>query len=266
VIGAVVSVTGSFTNLNTATSFVVSDEKVTNKDGDVVLSVLDGSAIAGSYRLSIMPPASSNLGVVFDQRLLLGGAPDRRLPSRIALRGRILDRGGKPVPNVAVSARPSLRFLWTLEAQPQTFVAAIPTPTAVTPDTTSGDGAGVFVLWVDANVASVWGHYDVLIEPPMTARMPTFVKADIDVRDGMAADSVGLGDITVPDAAYIHGRITGANGQPVDGAELKLYVVSNAITLCSEVAHAPMSCPIPAELRSRNTSDSDGIVRLTLPR
>src|SRR5262249_56330902 len=119
---------------------------------------------AGACGLSITPPVSSNLGVVFDDRLVLGALPDHRLPARIALRGRIVDAQGKPVPNVSVTARPSLRFLWTLDADPQAFVASLPTPTAVTPDATSGDGAGTFVLWVDANVATVWGHYDMLIE------------------------------------------------------------------------------------------------------
>jgi hypothetical protein len=52
----------------------------------------------------------------------------------------------------------------------------------------------------------------------------------------------------------------------LDNAELKLFQVSTTVSLCTEVAHAPVSCPIPAQLRGRAASDSDGIVRLTLPR
>jgi hypothetical protein len=42
--------------------------------------------------------------------------------------------------------------------------------------------------------------------------------------------------------------------------------VANEVRLCSEVAHAPASCPIPAQLQGRNTSDPAGMVRLALPR
>jgi hypothetical protein len=79
-------------------------------------------------------------------------------------------------------------------------------------------------------------------------------------------DAIPLGEVTLPDAAYVHGRITGPDGEPVENAELKLYLVSTELVLCSEVAHAPASCPIPALLQGRNTSDSKGTVRLALPR
>jgi hypothetical protein len=262
--GATVSVTGTLTT--TLTSFTITDEQVTNSDGKVTLHLLDGIGIAGSYRLSIIPPASASLGVVFDQKFTLGQDPRIRLPARVAVHGRIIDGAGNPLPNVTVTARPSLRFLWTLEPAPQTFVAGIPSSTAVTPDTTSGSGAGSFVVWVDPNVAQVWGYYDLLIEPAATARVPAFLKPEVVIpRDG-TLDSIGLGDIAVPESAFVHGRITGADGQPVENAELRLYLVSTALSLCSEVAHAPAACPIPAELQARSTSDDEGIVRLILPR
>jgi len=77
---------------------------------------------------------------------------------------------------------------------------------------------------------------------------------------------VSLDKITLPDAAYVHGRITGPDGASVENAELKLYLVPTELSLCSEVAHAPASCPIPAQLQDRNTSDAMGTVRLALPR
>src|SRR4029079_8078166 len=116
----------------------------------VVLNWPDGTGIAGSYRLSIIPPASSPLGALFDQKVTLGQPAAMRLPPRLALHGKIVDNDGKPLTNVAVTARPSLRFLWTLDTAPQVFVAAIPAATAVTSFET-----GEFVVWVDANVATV---------------------------------------------------------------------------------------------------------------
>jgi hypothetical protein len=258
--GALVTVTGVLINVNTLTSFTVTDQQITNDMGNVTLHVLDGAGITGSYRLSIAPPANSTLGVMFDQKLALAPGSPIRLGSRVALRGKVLGHDRKPLTNVAVTARPSLRFLWTLDAVPQAFVAAIPAATAVTLDT------GEFVLWVDANVAQVWGHYDLLIEPPAAVRAPTYLQPDIEIpRDG-SLDAVTVGEIILPEAAFVHGRVIGPDGDAVDGAELKLYVISTALSLCTEVAHAPTSCPIPAAVQGRGTSEADGTVGVALPR
>jgi hypothetical protein len=237
--------------------------------GRVVLHLLNGSGIAGLYRLAITPPASSNLGVMFDEKvpsltgLVSYAPPPLRLVSRVALNGKVLGTDGKPLGHAAVTARPSLRFLWALDPAPQAFVAAIPAATALTaPDT------GEFVLWVDPNlpnVAQSWGDYDLLIEPPIDAAAPT-IQTRYPIPRASALDAAMVPDIALPDAAHVHGRITGPDGHSVENAELKLYLVSTQLTLCSEVAHAPSSCPIPARLQARNTSGGDGTVRLTLPR
>jgi hypothetical protein len=263
VAGATVSVTGAVTS--TLTSFVIGDEQVTNQQGDATLRLLDGAALAGAYRMSIIPPSGSTLGVLFDEQVAL--TPDHtsmtQLASRVALRGKVLDSAANPLDNVAVTARPSLRFLWTLKPAPQAFVAGIPAATAVT------DSHGGFVVWVDANIADTWGDYDLVFEPPATARAPTYIKREVPVpRDG-TLDSVTLDDSMLPDlpeAAFARGQILGPGDQPVASAEIKLYLVSSELGLCSEVAHAPASCPIPAQLQGRDTSDSEGKVRLALPR
>jgi hypothetical protein len=84
-------------------------------------------------------------------------------------------------------------------------------------------------------------------------------------RDG-TLDSVTLDTTVLPDPAFVHGQITGPDGLAVENAELKVYLVSTELKLCSEVAHAPSSCPIPAQLQGRDTSAPDGTVRLALPR
>jgi len=73
-------------------------------------------------------------------------------------------------------------------------------------------------------------------------------------------------DINLPDAAFIHGRVAAPDGRAVEGAEVRVYEVSTQLTLCSQVEHAPASCPIPAALQARNTSGAEGTVRLALPR
>jgi protocatechuate 3,4-dioxygenase beta subunit len=266
VAGAHVSVAGVVTA--GATSFTMADDQVSDSMGRVKLHLLNGDGIAAQYQLSITPPAGSTLGVVFEQQLpsLAGLAsyapPPIRLVGRVKLSGRVVDVGGKPLRNAAVTARPSLRFLWGLEPGPQAFVATIPAATTVTAE------SGEFVLWVDLAVPGVsesWGDYDLLIEPPTSSGAPT-IRSEFAIPRSSALEATTVPDIVLPDAAHVHGRITGADGKSVEDAELKLYQVSTQLTLCSEVPHAPASCPIPAQLRARNTSDSEGTVRLLLPR
>jgi hypothetical protein len=198
---------------------------------------------------------------MFDQKMTLGMAPQVRLGARLKLIGVLTGIDGKPLGNAAVTVRPSLRFLWTLDAAPQAFVAAIPVAT-----TNTGQDNGSFTLWVDPNIADIYGHYDLVFEPPVDSRAPTFVLADYAIEKFGSLKVADVSTVQVPDPAFVHGRITGPDGESVEDAELKVYVVQTQLTLCSQVQHAPASCPIPAQLRSRNTSDNDGTVRLLLPR
>lgn len=267
--GAQVSITGSLTD--SLTSFTVTDTEIADASGRVMLKILDGDSLMTSYRVSITPPAGADLGgVIFDQKLSsFPMLPQVRLPPRLALRGKLF-YGGKPLGNATVTARPSLRFLWALDATAQVFVASIPPATFTTPS-----NGGDFVLKVDPNVAQIWGYYDLVIEPATGTRAPSFVVPEFAIPRNSALAPVtvtyslpeptAISGIYLPDAAFIRGRITGPDGQAVEGGELKVYQVSTQLTLCSEVAHAPASCPIPAALQARNTSDAQGIVRLALP-
>lgn len=268
---AQVSLTGTLSD--SLTSFTVTDTEVADAAGQVTMKRLDGDGLAASYHLSVTPPAGANLGgVIFDQKLSsFSMLPQVRLPPRIALRGNVV-YGGKPLGNATITARPSLRFLWALDASAQVFVASIPPSTFTTP-TNGGD----FVLRVDPIVAQTWGYYDISIEPAAGTRAPSFVVREFPIPRNTALDPVTVtypfplpdgmtADIYLPDAAFIHGRAASPDGHEVEGAEVRVYEVSTQLTLCSQVAHAPASCPIPAPLQARNTSDAEGTVRLALPR
>lgn len=244
---------------STLATFVA--EGTTNDAGIVALDVLDGPAFSSSYSLEIVPPASASVGVVFDQPLTLGVQPAIILPARVKVRGVVRDAAGNALKDVSVTARPSLRFAWSLADQPQAFLAAIPAATAITPST------GEFVVWVDPTIASLRGHYDLVFEPPTTsrypARAPTWVQGEVAIN---SADSLSLSDVTLPDAAFVHGAVTDPDGHPVEGAEVKVFRVNTTLALCSMVPNAPPSCPIPATLQGRGASDPLGLVRVTLPR
>jgi hypothetical protein len=269
---AQVSLTGTLTG--SGASFTMSDTEVADASGQVTLKLLDGAGLLASYHLSVVPPAGAKRGgVIFDQPLAsFAMLPVVRLPPRLALRGNVV-YGGKPLANATITARPSLRFLWALpDAAAQVFVASIPPATFTTP-TNGGD----FVLRVDPIVAGTSGFYDLAIEPAAGTRAPSFVVPEFPILQTTALDPVTISypfhladgmapGIYLPDAAFIHGRVASPDGRAVEGAEVRVYEISTQLNLCSEVGHAPASCPIPAALQARNTSDVEGIVRLALPR
>jgi hypothetical protein len=235
-------------------------EVTTGDDGIAKLTLLDGPAFASGYTLSVIPPVSSNFGVVYDEAWTLDQTGNEvRLPSRIAIRGTLKDTRGAAIASASVTAKPSLRFAWSLTPADQDFLTQIPAATAVTPE--SGD----FVVWVDPFLAEVWGHYDLDIEPATGDDRPSWTVADIEIpRAGQPV--LDLGAVTVPDAANIHGRITDPAGTPVEGGELRVFAPVTDLTLCTQVSYHPGDCVIPAQLIGHGTSDADGVVRLTLPR
>lgn len=257
--GARVTISGRY-NASTSAAATVEVSGTTDENGVVTLTVLDGAAFRDSYRVSVVPPASAKFAALFDEPL--PPAPTRMilLPTRLALRGVVYDQDGEPVKDVSVTARPSLRFLWTLDAVPQRFLTAIPASTAITPNT------GEWVVWVDANIADTWGNYDVVFEPPADARVPSWVVSDIEIPRSVTQDTVTLPTTTLPDAAFVRGTVYDPDGNPVDGADLKIYRVPTDLDLCMEVKNPPASCSIPAQLMGRGTADSRGRVELTLPR
>ena len=236
-------------------------EATSDNAGYVTVTLLDGAAFASRYTLEVVPPASSSMGVLHDVPVdLASPTMPLLLPTRIALRGNVLDAGGSPLEGVSVTARAALRFIWSFDDNTQPFVSSIPAATTTTPET------GEFALWVDPAVGGLWGHYDLVFDPASKARAPSWVKTDIEIPRDSTQSTVSLGDVSLPDAAAIRGMVLDPTGVEVEGAEVKIFRMSQGAALCSEVLNAPLSCPIPAVLQGRGASDASGIVRLTLPR
>jgi len=256
--GARVRVTASIAPIMVGGVYATfSAEATTDDAGNASIDMLDGATIRDLYKLEVVPPVSSTVGTVFDRSVTLGPQANIMLPSRIALRGVVKDAQGELLSDVQVTARPSLRFTWSLEDKPQAFLSAIPTPSVLTPK------SGEFVLFVDPTVAGVFGTYDLVFEPSAKSGAPSWSQGDIAIAQ---ATDVLLPDVVLPDAARVHGMVTDASGLPVEGSEVKLFRIDPSLALCSEVSHAPDTCPIPAKLQGRGDSDDRGLVRLTLPR
>lgn len=261
VVGARVLVAGVIPAQPGATITTFTAEATTGEDGLATLNLLDGAALAATYRISVVPPANANVGVVFDEPFVFGDS--KILPDRVALVGQVQDITGTPLEDVQVTVRPSLRFQWSLDTAAQAFITAIPAATKVTPE------SGEYVIYVDALLDETFGHYDISFEPTANANAPTWTEFDIEIPRDTTQSSVPLPDIRLPDAAHVRGQITDSQGVAVEGAELRLFSVVDAtaaLNLCEQVPNPPMSCPIPARLLGRGASDDAGTVRLTLPR
>lgn len=238
----------------------LTSEAITDDNGIATLSLLDGSAIAPTYRLRVVPPASSNLGVVYDSTISLEAPATVQLPSRVALRGTVVDFAGNPVAGVSVTARRSQQFLWTLPPEDQGFLDEIPAATTITPE------GGDFVVWVDPSLADAWGHYDVTFETPKGSTSPTWRVLDVEIPRVAGQSAVALGNVTIPDAAFLHGRIVDLHGEPVENSAVRIFQIPPPTTLCTELSHAPDDCELDAQVVANGQSDSNGIVRLDLAR
>lgn len=247
----------AFTGGSTA---IVTQETITGDDGLAKFALLDGLQLKQSYRLRVVPPASSSLGVVYGAIVSLDAPQMVQLPSRIGLRGRVLDATGNPLADVSVTARRSLRFLWSLAPSDQEFLDEIPAATAITPE--SGD----FIVWVDPSLADAWGDYDLSFKTPTGSSSPSWLIPDFEIPRIPSQTTVQVDNVVIPDGAYVRAKVVDPAGNPVEGSALRIFLLPTANTLCGQVTHAPDNCSVEATVMGDGESDMLGIVRLNLPR
>lgn len=235
-------------------------ETTTGADGIARLALLDGSAFADSYKLRIIPPANSNYGVVDNGAIDLAAPASVRLPTRVAMRGTVLDVDGAPIAAASVTARRSQRFLWSVDPDDQAFLDEIPAATAVTTET------GAFLLFVDPAVVDTWATYDLFFETPTGSAAPNWRMPDQDLPRQLNADARDLGQIVLPAAARFHAKIVAGDGQSVEGADLRIFQIYSNDTVCMEVSHPPDVCTPATVAVGHSESDDLGKLTLTLPR
>jgi hypothetical protein len=245
-----------------------SAEGITGDDGVAHLKLIDTPALLTGYRMSIIPPAGSKAAALFDKPYQVQGTIQQRLGTRLALAGTVHDVSGAALEGVSITARPAVRFLWSLGPTAQTFLGEIPAPTV------TSSNIGEFVVFVDHALpdgtgnpgSTVWGSYDLSFEPTVKSRMPMWTKTDFELPRDDTQSTTALNAIFLPDAAYVRGVIFDDENARVEGAVVQLYRVQTDSTLCMETRFEPLSCPIPPLLLGRGISDDDGVARLTLPR
>ncbi|HUS27176.1 MAG TPA: hypothetical protein VMZ53_01670 [Kofleriaceae bacterium] len=243
-----------------AATALFTQEVITGDDGLAKFALLDGMQLQQSYRLRVIPPASSDLGVVFGAELDLQKPAMVQLPKRVKLRGRVLDVTGQPLADVSVTARRSLRFLWSLDSDNQEFLDEIPAATAITQE------AGDFVVWVDPALADAWAFYDLSFKTPTGSSAPSWMIPDFQIPRLATQTMVEVNDVVIPDGAYVRGKVVDPAGNPVEGSALRVFLLPTTDQLCYEVTHAPDNCSVEATVMGDGESDMQGIVRLDLPR
>jgi hypothetical protein len=259
--GARVIVTGhQEAALPGAASIVVSQEAITAEDGLARFSLLDGAQLQQSYRLRVVPPASSDLGVVYGAQIDLAKPAMVQLPGRVKLRGRVVDVNGNPLADVSVTARRSLRFLWSLDAADQQFLDEIPAATAITPET------GEFFVYVDPALSDAWAFYDLTFKTPISSRSPSWLIPDFEIPRIANQEDVSMDEVVIPDGAFLRAKVVDPAGNPVEGSALRVFRLPTDDNLCFEVTHAPDNCSVEAGVVGEGESDVLGIVRLDMAR
>ncbi len=249
---------------------VFTKETTTNETGIARISVLDGPALVNSYKVRLVPPASSTYGVVDSGTLKLPAmgatstdpvtADAMRLPARVALRGTVVDSHGNALDGVSVTARRSQRFLWSVSDDDQAFLDEIPASTALTPE------SGEFILWVDPAVADIWGNYDLFFETPSSSPAPNWLVPDYALPRVPNPGTITLATIVIPDGARIHAKVIDKDGAAVEGCDLRVFQISSNDNVCMEVGHPPQTCPPATVVLGHGLSDDRGKLQLTLPR
>jgi hypothetical protein len=235
-------------------------ETTTGEDGIAHFAVLDGSAIASNYVVRLVPPASSIFGIVDNGTLQLPYPLPVRLPKRISLSGSVVDVDGHPLASVSVTARRSPRFLWSVSEADQQFLDEIPAATALTTEN------GGFVVFVDPAVAGTWANYDLFFETPASSTSPSWWLPDIEIPRVLDPGSVSVETVVLPDGARMLAKIVNADGQPVEGSDLRIFQIYSNDSVCMQVTNPPETCAPATIVRGHSEADGNGKVTLTLPR
>lgn len=232
----------------------------TDYRGQAQLRILDGPGLV--YELRVKPPAASGAafatiyGDVFQPT---PGAlqPEVHLATQVAVRGRLYDHDGRPAEGVVVTAVPNAAYAATLDEALQDRLSEV----VSTSETTESNGE--FAVYVDPEIDGLDAQYDVLFEAPAAALLPSWQAQAVTVERATGYD---MGDIDLPEAAYVRSPVLGPDEEPVADAEVRLYEIPSSILPClTNPGPSDPTCAQKAILRAHATSDDTGEVRLVLP-
>jgi hypothetical protein len=216
------------------------------------------------YTFDVAPVANSPHRSIWGQSLEVGPAggvlaTGATLGARVLFSGQLHDAQGNPQADVNVQVAPSVRLTYELLAAATPFDVS----TVAFPSTTTADD-GRFALWVDPDVLGVQAGYTLAFQPPADSLQPMWTTPGETLVAPDLSGGQELGDLYLPDPAYVRGTLTSPTNEPVAGAQIRLYETGDDALVCAAVETSV--CEAPALLRAQGTSDDKGSLRLILPR
>jgi hypothetical protein len=237
----------------------------TSDDGTVELMLYPGGDAddTRSYELQVLPPAESLSATLFAKTIEVAGVPPSgrgflqqvTLAPRVPVSGVVMDASGEIMTETSVAVAATRVFRNGLAPTEQGIVDTLAYPSSVTND----DGG--FVVWVDPVVGALPAIYDLELTPPASADAPRWSVDSIEIT-GSGNEPLALGTVNLPPASWARGIVT-AGGQPLSGAEVRVYEIDEDLTLCQQIGGDP--CEPTARLRGIWVSREDGWVSLVLP-
>jgi hypothetical protein len=233
--------------------------------GVAAVDLYPGSEQNRTYQVQVVPPPDSQFQSAFDLVVPVGVGGSAgvlepvTLSRRAALTGVALTHAGEPVASAPVAATAASALRLTVQSdEVGAILDQLQFPSATT------DEAGSFLVWVDRVLVGQQATYDLDVSPaPFASDAPSWTFEDIAIP--AEGESVDLGELVLPEASYARGTVRDRRGQPVVGAELRLYQLG-AADYCTRILEiGSADCEPPAHLRGIWASDENGLVKVVLP-
>ena len=246
----------------TFTAQAVSSGAESEEPGMAEVVLYPGDEGSRSYLVSVVPPSGSQVQSLFEREVAVDTGEvlePLALERRIAVRGTALQRDGLPVVNAPMEARPSALFRLLLEQEALELAAAeLPLPTTTT------DGSGGFVLWLDSVLVGEAASYDIDVTPPLFSGAPSWSFDDVAVVRSEEG-TLDLGERSLPEPSFARAVVTDPGGMVVPDAELHVYQLPPDDYCARQPSIAGGECEPTAKLRGTWRSDELGIIRVVLP-
>jgi hypothetical protein len=219
--------------------------------GVASVQLYPGSEQNRIYQVHVVPPPDSLFESAFNLSVAVA------LGRRVALTGIAVSAAHEAVAGAPVEASASSALRLTVDSdEVDAILDQLQFPTATT------DEMGGFLVWVDRLLVGEAAEYDVDVSPPFLSGAPSWTFEGISVP--AEGDAIDLGELELPEASYARGTIRDRRGDPVVGAELRLYQLP-AADYCTEVLDIDSDCQPPAHLRGIWATDAAGAVIVVLP-
>lgn len=238
-------------------------EETTGPDGRAQMAVVASPLL--TYELHVKPPAAGGAGfaTIYGTPFEIADGtaqPVIHLVNQVAVRGRLFTADGHPAAGVVVTAIPNAYYAATLSEELQQRLDEV----VSTSETTNANGE--FAVFIDPEIDEGFTpQYDVMFEAPQASLVPNWQLQALNID---RTDGFDMGDVFLPEAAYVRATVTDPDELLLAGAEVRLYEIPTEILPCGEVFGPAEDDPVCAQkaiLRSLGVSDERGEVHLVLP-